>query len=806
MRNLYLELFSKHINITLFILISVFLFFSFHVKNFQLDASSDTLILDGDEDLKKYRNIVNTYSSKDFLILTLTDEEKIISNENINFIKKFTSEIKEFNWVDSVQSILNVPLLSVNNQSLSDLVNEILTITSPQISLDEAEKELLDSPIFKNLILSEDASSTGILVYFKRNQEYEDLVNTRNELNDKTKLNENEKSLKIFTEKKYQDIKKKNDVERHQYILDIRKLIQKYQNQKITIHLGGVSMIADDTISFVKNDIVIFGLGALIFILLVLYLIFRNFLWMTISITNCAYSLIVMVGIISLLNWKATVISSNFIMLMLILSLSMTVHIVVRYRQFINEYSDMEKMEIINICLEKMYKPCLFSALTTIFAFATLYSSGIKPVMDFGLMMCVGLTVTYITSFTLLPTLLAKFNLKKISYTQQRSQNNAFLFLINNFPKIIIFIFISLFAIGVYGSSTLKVENSFVDYFKKDTEIYKGMKLIDEKLGGTTPLDVIVQFEDIEEAEEEDDFLDFGIEYDPADYWFTQEKINTIKDIHDHLEQYEFSGKVLSIASLVRTAEKLNSNKEFDTLELAVLYKKLPIDLKSQILSPYVSIDKNQARITMRIIDTHKNLRRDEFINKLNDYFERNYSSGPVTVSISGILILYNNMLQSLFDSQIKSLAIVMAGIFLMLILLFRSIKIAFITIVPNIIACFAILGIMGIVGIPLDLMTITIAAITIGIAVDNCIHYVYRYREYFTETNNYMETVKLCQSSVGRAIQNTSVTIIAGFSILVFSNFYPTIYFGVFTALAMFIALIGSLTLLPILLRYIKL
>ena len=806
MRNLYLELFSKHINITLFILISVFLFFSFHVKNFQLDASSDTLILDGDEDLKKYRDIVNTYSSKDFLILTLTDEEKIISNENINFIKKFTSEIKEFNWVDSVQSILNVPLLSVNNQSLSDLVNEILTITSPQISLDEAEKELLDSPIFKNLILSKDASSTGILVYFKRNQEYEDLVNIRNELNDKTKLNENEKSLKIFTEKKYQDIKKKNDAERHQNILDIRKLIQKYQNQKITIHLGGVSMIADDTITFVKNDIVTFGLGALIFILLLLYLIFRNFLWMTVSIANCAYSLIVMVGIVSLLNWKATIISSNFIMLMLILSLSMTVHIVVRYRQFINEYSDMEKIEIINICIKKMYKPCLFSALTTIFAFGTLYSSGIKPVMDFGLMMCVGLTVTYITSFTLLPTLLAKFNLKKINYTQQKSQNNIFLFVINNFPKTIIFIFISLFAIGVYGSSTLKVENSFVDYFKKDTEIYKGMKLIDEKLGGTTPLDVIVQFKDIEEAEEEDDFLDFGIEYDPADYWFTQEKINTIKDIHDHLEQYEFSGKVLSIASLVRTAEKLNSNKEFDTLELAVLYKKLPIDLKNQILSPYVSIDKNQARITMRLIDTHRNLRRDEFINKLNDYFERNYSSGPVTVSISGILILYNNMLQSLFDSQIKSLAIVMAGIFLMLILLFRSIKTAFITIVPNIIACFAILGIMGIVGIPLDLMTITIAAITIGIAVDNCIHYVYRYREYFTETNNYMETVKLCQSSVGRAIQNTSVTIIAGFSILVFSNFYPTIYFGVFTALAMFIALIGSLTLLPILLRYIKL
>jgi len=360
-------------------------------------------------------------------------------------------------------------------------------------------------------------------------------------------------------------------------------------------------------------------------------------------------------------------------------------------------------------------------------------------------------------------------------------------------------LFVLLLSLGVYGVTTLKVENSFVDYFKKDTEIYKGMKLIDEKLGGTTPLDIIIQFENTIENEDED-LLDFGIEYNPADYWFNNEKMNTIKSIHDHLEQYEYSGKILSLASLIRAAEKLNAGKEFDTLELAVLYKKLPNDLKEQILSPYVSIDKNQARITMRIIDTHKNLRRNEFISKLTTHLKNNYPNS--NISVSGILILYNNMLQSLFDSQIKSLAIVMAGIFLMLLILFRSLRTAAITIAPNIIACFAILGFMGLIGIPLDLMTITIAAITIGIAVDNCIHYVYRYQEYFLETKNHLETTKMCQNSVGRAIQNTSITIIAGFSILVFSNFYPTIYFGIFTALAMFIALIGSLTLLPILLK----
>ena len=802
MQDLYSALFTKYLNIFLLILIGLFIVFSISSRNFQLDASSDTLILDDDKDLKKYREILNTYSSKDFLILTLTNNDRIITKDNLFLIKTLTSEIKNLGWVDSVQSILDVPLLSVNNQSLSDLVNEILTIESPNIDLADAENEITESPIFKNLILSEDSTTTGIIVYFKRDNDYESLIFERDKFNDKKILSSSEKEKKLIIEIKYQELKKSIDEERHQNIIEIRNIIKNFQSSNIEIHLGGVSMIADDTISFVKNDILIFGFGALIFILLVLYLIFRNFAWMFVSIANCVYCLITMVGAISLLNWKATVISSNFIMLMMILSLSMTVHIVVRYRQFMNDYSNLKNIEILIKCLKKMYKPCLFSALTTIFAFATLYTSEIKPVMDFGLMMCVGLTITYLTSFTFLPAMISKFNLKRLEFNQNQNDKNIFLIANLQFagPVVIIFSFILL--IGIYGTTTLKVENSFVDYFKKDTEIYKGMKLIDEKLGGTTPLDVIIQFEEVL-VEEDEDFLDFGIEYNPADYWFNQDKMNTIKSIHDHLEKYEYAGKVLSLASLIRTAEKLNEGKEFDTLELAILYKKLPDELKEQILSPYVSINENQARITMRIVDTHKDLRRNEFINKLNTYLKENYSD--LDVSVSGILILYNNMLQSLFDSQIKSLAIVMSGIFIMLLILFRSFKIAAITIAPNIIACFAILGIMGLLSIPLDLMTITIAAITIGIAVDNSIHYVYRYQEYFSKTKDHLKTVKMCQNSVGRAIQNTSLTIIVGFSILVFSNFFPTIYFGIFTALAMLIALIGSLTLLPILLMFKK-
>ena len=811
---------GKRRNLFLICLLFILLFFGYQSLNLKLDASSDTLILENDKDLIATREVSDTYSSNEFLIITLSDADGIVTTKNIEFIKTLDQKIKQFEWVVSTQSILDAPLLTINNQSLSDLANEIKTLKDTGINIIDAEEELKKSPIFRELVISEDGSTSAILINLRENERLNKLIKLRS-----GKLSDDKREI---INQEYENIKKTNDKKRSQNIFEIRNLIKEFSNQGIEMHLGGIPMIADDTITFVKNDMMVFGFGVLIFILLVLYLIFRSPIWIAIALSNCIFSLILMVGVVSFLNWKITVISSNFISLMLILSLSMTVHIIVRYRQIINDNKNLERLDLIkNCCLKmiypclftalttifaycclKMVYPCLFTALTTIFAFGTLYSSGIKPVMDFGLMMCLGLTITLATSFIYLPIILSFFNLKNNLNLASNTSNNIFLRLAKNYQLLVIISFFFMFIVGIYGVQLLKVENSFVDYFKKDTEIYKGMKKIDQKLGGTTPLDIIIQFnsdDDNNIDEIDEDFLDFEIDYNPEDYWFTREKINIVKGIHDHLDSYPFSGKILSLASLVRTAEQLNNNKEFDALELGILYKKLPSDLKDQILSPYLSIEKNQARISMRIIDTHEELRRNEFIKNLTMYINENFNSDAYQVSISGILILYNNMLQSLFDSQIKSLLIVMVGIFFMLSALFRSLQIALVTIVPNIIACFTILGTMGLLNIPLDLMTITIASITIGIAVDNCIHYVYRYKEYFNQTNNHLETIALCQNTVGRAIQNTSFTIIAGFSILIFSNFYPTIYFGIFTAMAMFIALLGSLTLLPTLLKYIK-
>ena len=790
---------TKYVNIFILALAIIFTAALYKSQDFQLDASSDTLILENDQDLKNYQDVIKDYESKDFLLITITSKEKIITNRNIDFISRLTIEISKLTWVDSVQSILDVPVLKSGNQSLVDLVTEQLTIKTEGLILSEVEKEFIESPIFSELIISKDGKTSGIIINLKSNDNYINTIEERNYLRSILDLSISDKNKLKNVEKKYNSLKKYADIERGNNIQEIRYIISKFKNDRVEMHLGGVAMIADDTISYVKNDILIFGIGIVLFIIFILYLIFRDINWIFLCLMNCIFSLIVMIGSVSFLNWKVTVISSNFISLMLILTLSMTIHIIVRYRNLIKIDCTLSKTNLIIKNMSEMIRPCIFTALTTIFAFFTLYFSGIKPIMDFGLMMCLGLLITLISSFTVLPTLMMKLNLNVSNKEIKDEGNSVFVKLINHYPNILISSFLVLLILGIYGTLNLKVENSFVNYFKSSTEIYKGMSLIDNKLGGTTPLEIIIQFKDNNLEETDDEFLDFGFEYDLTDYWFTKEKIDLIKEVHDYIDSFEYTGKVLSLASVIRVAEELNSDKEFDNLELSVIYKKLPKRLKSQIFDPYLSINKNQARLTVRMIDTHKDLKRDEFLKEINFKFQNEYNNQNYSIFTTGILVLYNNMLQSLFDSQIYSLAMVMIGIFIMLSILFRSWKLALIGMLPNIAACMTILGIMGIANIPLDLMTITIAAITVGIAVDNCIHYIYRFQENYLITGSYTKTILICNQTVGRAITNTSLTIIAGFSILIFSNFWPTIYFGIFTALAMLIALVGSLTLLPI-------
>ncbi len=789
--NIYKNIILKNPKTVLIFIILTALFFGYNSKDFRLDASSETLLIEGDPDLKYLQEINEKFGSKDFLVLTLTPNESIISDNVINNILSLKYKIQSLDWVHNVITILDIPLLDSSDEPLMDRIKNYRTLKDENIDRERGFNEIASSPVFKNFVISEDKTTTGIIVNIKNTEA-------------NAKQFQSKKELQTYKDK----LKEKN----HNNILEIREIIKSFSDIG-KIHLGGIPMIADDMMTFIKSDIFTFGIGVFLFIVLTLWYVFRKFIWILIPISSCFLSVLIMTGFLGIMGWKVTVISSNFIALMLILTMAMNIHMSTRYLQLKTTLENKPKNELIYLATSKMFWPIAYTVLTTICAFLSLIFSEIKPIIDFGWMMTFGLITSFIVTFTLLPSLLNLMASEKID-VQEKSFTNFTGFLANcsiTKKKLIYIISILLIILSIFGISKLKVENSFINYFSKDTEIYRGMKLIDEKLGGTTPLDIILKFDtktNNEVSEKNDEFDDWEEDENTSDdskYWFTKDKIDRIKNVHTYLENLDHIGKVLSFYSIIEIATTLNNNNELGTLEMGVLYTKLPENIKREIVDPYISVTNNEARISLRIKDSSKDLRRNELIKKINYDLNNKLNLKEESYKLGGVLILFNNLLQSLFKSQILTLGLVMLGIFIMFLILFRNVKISLIGVIPNFIAAFSILGLIGLLNIPLDMMTITIAAITIGIAVDNSIHYIYRFIEEFKHKQNYNEVIKICHSSVGVAILNTSITIVFGFSILVLSNFIPTIYFGIFTGIAMLLAMLLVLSLLPALITLIK-
>ena len=794
-------------------LLAVFAFFAWHAKDFKLDASTDTLILESDRDLRTLREVNKRYATEEFLVVTFTPHADLFAEASLDTIRRLRDDLEQLPGVASVFSLIDAPLVKIVGGKLAEVATNYRTLEDPEVDRQRAREELLASPVFLDLLISQDAGTTALQVNLKNNVLFTDIQKRKNELlgpRDGAGLSAAEQQELAHLLQRYESIKAEVTRINHETVAATRAVMERYRDRGV-LYLGGIPMIADDMITFIRNDLLAFGAGVFAFLVIMLSIIFRQARFVLLPLCSCIFAVVIMMGLLGLTGWPVTVISSNFISLMLILTMSMNVHLCVRYRQLSRDFAEQEQAQLVSNTVRRMALPCLYTALTTMIGFGSLVVSDIKPVIDFGWMMTLGLAVTFMTSFLLFPSILVSLNKKITAPGREQVPFTASLARITEKSgAVVLVIALLLGALSVYGISRLKVENSFVNYFRDSTEIYQGLKLIDDKLGGTAPLDIVLKFdpareygegqeEDAELADLDDLFGGFDTEpADPAATWFTAYKVDRIKAVHDYLERQPEIGKVLSLASVLRIAEDLNEGEEFDAFELAVINKKLPQELKEQLLDPYISIDHNEARINVRVLDSLPDLRRKQFLEKIDADLRTELGLDEDEFQVSGMMVLYNNMLQSLFTSQIETLGVVMLGIALMLLVLFRSVALTIIGILPNILAAGIILGLMGIFNIPLDMMTITIAAIAIGIAVDNSIHYIYRFREEYPGQSDYVATLYYCHANIGRAVFYTALTIIIGFSILVLSNFIPTIYFGLLTALAMFIALLAALTLLP--------
>ena len=775
--------------LSIFFILSLF-FASFYIKDFRIDASSDSLVSQGDEDFKYFSYYQDLFPTKNSLVLAIKSNDKI-DKLLLTEIEKISKKLSALPEVYSVFNINKAPILLLNKTNLLDLANDNYeTIIDTNLAIKDVLNEFAKSPIYSDQIINENKNITSIVIFLNENNKALDLKENKN---------------LYLSQGKYYSIKTEIDKERNELIKKIRNIINN-SNKDFTYYLGGVEMISSDVISYVKNDILTFSLIVLLIIILILFIIFRRVKWVFAILFTSISAVYLSIGLAGFINFEITAVSANFLSLMFVLSISMNVHIMNNYLQ-----RDIKIIENFRM----MFWPCFYTFLTTIVAFVSLVISDIKPVIDFGIIMIIALLIVLISSFVILPLIVSFFSKEEKSYSLNLSFLKSFYPFAYKNSKYILGLNILIFFISLYGITNLNVENSFIKYFKKNTEIYKGMYLIDNELGGTTPLDIILKFknddqiidtkikaEEEDDLEIEDDFFSDDLFGEENNIWFTNEKIETIKFVHQYLESRIEIGKVTSIYSLIDTANQINKS-DLSMFELSVLYNEIPIDYKTDLIDPYLNVEKNMIKISTRVKDS-KDIKRNDLINDINSFLLNEFDNLE-EFKVNGLLVLYNNMLKSLFSSQIKSLGFVILAIFIMFVILFRSLKLSIIGIIPNIFASTFILGLIGLLKIPLDIMTITIAAISIGIAVDNTIHYIYRYKENLKLGRNQSEMIEKTHLTVGNAVLITSIAITAGFLTLCLSNFVPTVYFGLFTSLAMIFAMIGVLITLPSILKYQK-
>jgi len=787
------------------------------ISNFRLDASSDALVLEGDESLKTYRENEKEFGDSSFLIVTFKPQFELFSNQSLNQLSQIEESLSQLDGVDSVLSLLDAPIFFQPKVGLTEVADNLKDLTTEGIDLSKAKEEIITNPIYQDLIISKDGSTTAMQIVLRGNDEYDSLITDRYQILDKLKskepiTNETKTILKNDLDNINKRISELNDNESNfnsSLVSEIRSILDLHRNEA-TLYLGGPAMITSDMMEYIRSDLVVFGVAVASVFAIMLFLFFGNIWFVILPISNAFLTTFVTAGFLGYMDWKISVVSSNFIALLLILTISLTVHVLVKINELQKGPTDNNKSLV--DAVDQMFLPCFFAALTTAVAFLSLLLGDLKPVIEFGKMMAFGISIAFIFTFSFLPSSLSLIKKDKSNdYLSLYKITNKILAISKNHSNYIYLTFSVVFCVLIFGTTKLVVENRFIDYFDEETEIYQGMLEIDQNLGGTATLDIIIKEPSFIASDDliEDEFFDDSLFDDESSsasgYWWNVYSLAELEEIHDYLDSLPEIGKVLSVASGIKLARLINDGEDLNDLELALLRSVLPEDIRETLLYSYINKDDSIVRISTRVNESAENLNRNELLEKINNDLITKFNLSEDRFEITGLAVLYNNMLQSLFQSQIGSLLIVFSVIALMLLLIFKSFKIMVIGLIPNIFVASSVVGILGLLKIPLDIMTITVAAISVGMAVDNTIHYIYRYKKEMKVTHSIEMALQNAHTTTGRAIFYTAATIATGFSILSLSNFFPTQLFGIFTALAMLIAFISSLSLLPNLLVKFK-
>ncbi|MBB3047800.1 hypothetical protein FHR99_002066 [Litorivivens lipolytica] len=760
-------------------------------RHFEINASAETLISDNNRDYLESRKINQRFAPEEFLLVVYEPRNHaLFSEKSFADIRELTEKLSALERVETVRSILNVPLLSELDALAGEVNPEDYTQNRLQLPAERLSDIFRNHPIYEGLIVDREQTASAIQLLYRQNPKLEALESRITTLKlkalDETLSYEETLELEKLV-RQAEPLRSELREQRHREVEHILEIIEPYRSEA-ELYLGGVQVLGYELISIIKRDLALFGSAIAVVICLVLALLFRSVRWVLIPVVCCASSVALTLGLFGLLGLKATVISSSFVALQLILTLAIVIHLIVQYRESLRKLPDASQYEVVLDSVRRKIAPCLFAAATTSIGFGSLLLSGIQPVISFGWMMVVAMAVSTLCSLLLVPAI----NL--ILPRRQAPERNSFFreFIggchhLATQKKAAVYPGSALLALAVgAGVMQLSVENSFINYFADDTRIHRELSYVDQKFGGSTPLDIIYRIPRDEQAEI------------PT---LSAETVQRLQRIQHQLEQHEAVGTTLSVVNFTELAKQINQGKPLTEYELTAVYWSLDKSVRRDLLGAFFAPDAQELRISTRIKDSTKNLNRKQLLTDIREDLKQQ-NIPEKDVKLTNLFVLYQGLLEQLFSSQILTLGAVFAVLGVAFALIFRSLKLALIALVPNSFTALFVLGSMGWLNVPLDFMTITIAAIAVGIAVDDTIHYIHRFLEERERGGDATEICDRTHHAVGYALLYTSLIVIFGFALLAFSDFTPSIMFGAFTGLAMGIAMLTDLTLLPALLH----
>lgn len=806
-----IKLILKKPLLTLSIIIAVIAGLSPYLQNISVDASPDSLLLESDPDLKFYREVHSEYGTDEFIVVGFKPDEDLFAPASIAYVSQLTETLLAIDKIDNVTSIATVPLLQQARRMDAEGVSHFKLLNDEDIDINLVRKEFTSSALYASNLVSSTGKATAIIANIKMNTALDSLLQQKYSLLEQLQQRADDDALLAAMESLNEQLLVQRNITGKDYELALQQIRQviNQQGDAGVFYLAGAPLISNDIKTFIKNDIIVFGISILAIMFIVLYLFFRRLSWVLLSL-GCAFLNVMLVaGLIGLLELQLTLISANFVALLIIFSITLSIHVIIRYQEICSLNPDSDNNIV--VALQQIFTPCSYMIATSAIAFLSLIASDIQPVIYFGLIMVLGLICAFTITFTALPALIKLIKPKIIDFKSDRSSSllNSLLNIILANQRVTSMVLLAIVVFSTFGITQITVENRFIDYFKSNTDIHQGLVFVDQELGGTVPLEIMLDappVSDDQEWLEDDEFSDYLDEEEDSftqqSYWYNRQGINKIQAIHEYLESHKQVGKVLSIHSTAEVMREVANGETLEDFHLALIYNMVSAEIKDILINPYISSNGDQARIVARIKDSDHSLIRNELLTQINNDINENLLAEGETVRLTGISVLYNNVLQSLYQSQILTLSTVFVCILVMLLFLFRSIPLALIGTIPNVFTALFILGSMGLFKIPLDIMTITIAAITIGIGVDYAIHYIHRYRKEIQADADHSAAIHTVQTTVGKALYYTSITITLGFVVLVSSNFMPSIYFGMFTSLAMVISLLATFTIIPILLN----